>query len=254
MFDIFKNIDFTFTSAVDIIFVAIFIYYILIPMKGTRSARIAIGIFFIILFYFISDRFNLQTMAWILQNFLAYIVFAIIVIFQDDIRKALATFGRNPFLDFLRIREKPLTSLTELQRGVTLLAKKNTGALIVIDRSHELKSLIDSGTAIDAVITAELLQSIFNTRGPIHDGAVIISHGRIACAGVILPLSSRSNISGELGTRHRAAIGMTEQSNAVVVVVSEERGSVSLAVNGWLDRLSNPHELEKKLNAIFESE
>jgi diadenylate cyclase len=248
---LFDNINFKFTSAVDILMVATLVYYILYPLKGTRSARIAIGIVFIILLYFVADRLQLQTMAWLLQNFLAYIVFAIIVIFQADIRKTLASFGRNPFLDFLRIEEKPAGYLAELQRGVVLLAKRNTGALIVIERELELKSLIDTGVRLDAEIRSELLLSIFNTRGPIHDGAAVISDGRLTCAAVILPLSSRTDLDKKYGTRHRAALGLSEESDAVIIVVSEERGTVTLAVDGDLVQLETPLELERKLTPIL---
>jgi len=245
------NIDFTFTSLIDIILVSIFIYYILYPIKGTRSGRIAFGIAFIILLYLISDRFHLQTMAWLLQNFLAYIVIAIIVIFQADIRKALATFGRNPFLDFLSPQKQPTGYLGQLQRGVNLLAKRNIGALVVIERELELKNLIETGIRLDSEINAEILLSVFNTRSPLHDGAAVISGGRLICAGVILPLSTRSNIEKQYGTRHRAAVGLTEESDAIVVLVSEERGTVSIAVDGKLQRLDTPLELEKRLTVLL---
>lgn len=127
MSDLFDNINFSLNSVIDILLVSIFVYYILYPLKGTRSARIAFGIVLLILLYFISDRFQLQTMAWILQNFLAYIVIAIIVIFQSDIRKALASFGRNPFIDFFSIKEPPSDFLAELQRAVNIMAKRNIG-------------------------------------------------------------------------------------------------------------------------------
>lgn len=250
MIDFLDNIDFTFYSLVDIILVSIFIYYILYLLKGTRSGRIAFGIVFIILLYYLSDRYQLQTMAWLLQNFLAVIVIVIIVIFQADIRRALANFGRNPFLDFLKLKEQP-TYLSTLQRGVNLLARRKIGALVVIERELELKNLIDTGIRLDAEITPEILLSIFNTRSPLHDGAAIISRGRLICAGVILPLSSRANIEKEYGTRHRAAIGLTEESDALVVVVSEERGTVSITFDGSLQRLDTPLELEKRLTALL---
>ncbi len=253
MTDLWQNINFSFTSVVDILLVAIFVYYILYPLKGTRSARIASGIVFLILLYFVSDRFQLQTMSWILQNFFGYIMIAVIVIFQADIRKALATFGRNPFLDFLRIHEKPAGYMSELQRGVTLLARSNTGALIVIERDIEMRNLIETGVRLNADIRSELLLSIFNTRSPIHDGAVIISNGRLAAAAIILPLSTRADIDKEYGTRHRAAIGMSEECDAVVIVVSEERGVVSLAVDGIITELDTPLELERRISAILKA-
>jgi diadenylate cyclase len=245
------NIDFTFTSLVDIILVSIFIYYILYPIKGTRSGRIAFGIVFIILLYYISYRFRLQTMSWLLQNFLGLIGIAIIVIFQADIRKALATFGRNPFLDFLTLHEHPTGYLGNLQRSVNIMAKRNIGALVVIERELELKNLKESGIRLDAEISSEILLSVFNTRSPLHDGAVIISRGRLFCGGVILPLSSRSNIGKTYGTRHRAALGLSEESDAVIVVVSEERGKVSIAFDGKLLQLDTPLELEKRLIALL---
>ncbi|HUU28216.1 MAG TPA: diadenylate cyclase CdaA [archaeon] len=251
MSNIFDNINFNFTSLIDIILVSIFVYYILYPLKGTRSARIAFGIVLLILFYFVSDRFQLQTMAWILRNFLAYIVIAIIVIFQADIRKALASFGRNPFLDFLRIKGQPTGFLGELQRAVNLLSKSNIGALIVIERELELKNLIETGVQLNALIGSDLLLSIFNAQSPLHDGAVIISSGRITSAAAILPLSSRSDLDKEYGTRHRAALGLSEESDAVVIVVSEERGTVSITHNGKLHRLDTPLELERRIKPLL---
>lgn len=251
MAELIDNLSFTITSIIDILLVATFIYYLLYLLKGTRSARIAFGIVMLILLYFIADRFQLQTMSWLLQNFLTYIVIAIIVIFQADIRKALATFGRNPFLDFFRIREKGTDYLVELQRAVNLLAQRNIGALIVIERDLELKNLVETGLLLDAEIKGDLLLSIFNTRSPLHDGAVIISSGRIANAKAILPLSSRLDISKEYGTRHRAALGLSEESDAVVIVISEEQGSVSIAFDGRLTKLDTPLELERRLKSLL---
>lgn len=251
MAELIDNLSFTFTSIIDILLVATFVYYMLYLLKGTRSARIAFGIIMLIVLYFIADRFQLQTMSWLLQNFLTYIVIAIIVIFQSDIRKALATFGRNPFLDFFRIREKSTGYLVELQRAVNLLAQRNIGALIVIERELELKNLIETGLRLDAEIKSDLLLSIFNTRSPLHDGAVILSNGRIASAGAILPLSSRLDINKGYGTRHRAALGLSEESDAVVIVISEEQGSVSIAFNGKLIKLDTPLELERRLKSLL---
>jgi diadenylate cyclase len=251
MAELIDNLSFTFTSIVDILLVATFVYYLLYLLKGTRSGRVAFGIVMLIMLYFIADLFQLQTMSWLLQNFLTYIVIAIIVIFQADIRKALATFGRNPFLDFFRIREKSTGYLVELQRAVNLLAQRTIGALIVIERELELKNLIETGVRLDAEIKSDLLLSIFNTRSPLHDGAVILTHGRIASAGAILPLSSRPDISKGYGTRHRAALGLSEESDAVVIVVSEEQGSVSIAFDGRLTKLDTPLELEKRLKSLL---
>lgn len=251
MAELIDNLSFAFTSIIDILLVATFVYYLLYLLKGTRSARIAFGIIMLIVLYFIADRFQLQTMSWLLQNFLTYIVIAIIVIFQADIRKALATFGRNPFWDFFRIREKSTGYLVELQRAVNLLAQRNIGALIVIERELDLKNLIETGLRLDAEIKSDLLLSIFNTRSPLHDGAVILTHGRIASAGAILPLSSRLDINKGYGTRHRAALGLSEESDAVVIVISEEQGSVSIAFNGKLIKLDTPLELERRLKSLL---
>lgn len=251
MAELIDNLSFTFTSIIDILLVATFVYYLLYLLKGTRSGRVAFGIVMLIMLYFIADLLQLQTMSWLLQNFLTYIVIAIIVIFQADIRKALATFGRNPFLDFFRIREKSTGYLVELQRAVNLLAQRTIGALIVIERELELKNLIETGVRLDAEIKSDLLLSIFNTRSPLHDGAVILTHYRIASAGAILPLSSRPDIDKGYGTRHRAALGLSEESDAVVIVVSEEQGSVSFAFDGRLTKLDTPLELEKRLKSLL---
>ncbi|MBW7995406.1 MAG: TIGR00159 family protein [Candidatus Glassbacteria bacterium] len=251
MSEILDNLGGIMTALIDILLVATFIYYVLYPLKGTRSARIAIGIVFLILLYYISNRFQLQTMAWLLQNFMGYIVLVVIVIFQADIRKALATFGRNPFFDFFHLGKHDIGYLVELQRAVNLMAQRNIGALIVIERELELKNLVDIGSRLDAEVRSELLLSLFNTRSPLHDGAVIISGNRIANAGAILPLTSRTDISKEYGTRHRAAIGLSEECDAVVVVVSEERGTVSIALDGQISKLDTALELERRLKPLL---
>src|SRR6266446_5431602 len=222
-------------ALLDIFIVAFLIYRVLVFIKGTRAVQMAVGLGLIIVFFYFSRWAHLETVSWMLTNVLPYFVFAIIVIFQQEIRRALAHFGQAPlFTGFSSINRNEFYD--EIVLAVTTLANNQTGALIVIERDIGLKTYIESGIALDAALSYDLLVTIFNPSVPLHDGAVIVQNGRVAAAACFLPLTVKPRLSKELGTRHRAAIGVTEETDAVAVVVSEETGSLAFAHDGEIER------------------
>src|SRR6266700_8275567 len=221
----------TWTGMLDILIVAFFIYQLLVFIKGTRAVQMALGLALIVVFFYFSRWIALETISWMLTNILPYFVFVIIVIFQHEIRRALVRFGQAPlFGGFSTINRNEFYD--EIVLAVTTLATNQTGALIVIERDIGLKTYIESGIALDATLSYDLLVSIFNPSVPLHDGAVIVQNRRIAAAACFLPLTVKPRLSKELGTRHRAAIGLTEETDAVAIIVSEETGAISFAHDG----------------------
>ncbi len=206
------------------------------------------GLVVILLLYFLSIYLNLLTLNWLLSNFISSLLLIIIIIFQDDIRKALAQIGTSPFT---HIQTEFSHGLEEIVKAVSYMSERKIGALIVIEREIALKDFLEGAVIINSRVTKELLISIFFPNSPLHDGAVIISKGKILAAGVILPLSTNPDIAKELGTRHRAAIGITEITDAVAVVVSEETGYISLAVSGKITRDISPATLRKLLSQLL---
>ena len=235
---------------IDIMIVAYVIYRIILLIKGTRAAQMLIGFAIIMVAFIVSEKLELSTLHWILNNFLSSIVLVIIILFQDDIRRALTQVGRSPYLSSVNPVEEHRV-LEEVVKASTALAEQKTGALIVLERRVGLNNYVEAGTPIDAKVTRELLLSIFHPRSPIHDGAVIIQKGRVAAAGCFLPLTTNPNVSRTLGTRHRAAIGLTEESDAVVIVVSEEDGKVSLAHEGRVYRDVDQMTLRERLEELM---
>ena len=218
----------------DIALVAFIVYRIILLIKGTRAVQMLLGLAVIIGIYFASRVAGLYTLHWLLDNFLSSIIVVIIVIFQADIRRALIHVGRNPFSAEMTRSEGE--ALDELVKACVTLAAKRIGALIVIERETGLKDFLEVGVEIDARISSDLINAIFLPYSPIHDGALVIQQGRLARAGCFLPLSQNPDISKTLGTRHRAAIGLTELVDAVVIVVSEETGKISVVVGGKITR------------------
>ena len=243
----------TWTDVCDILIVSFIFYRILLFIKGTRSAQIIIGLIFIFILYQLSNTFGLLTLNWLLNNFLQSIIIIIVILFQQDIRVALSRFGKN----ILVKSSETVTDIgviDEIVKACVSMSFKKIGALILIPRETGLKNLIEIGHEIDAIVSKELLETIFIPSTPLHDGAVLIEEGRIKAAGCFLPLSTNPDISKELGTRHRAAIGITEESDAVTIVVSEETGNISVAVNGKLTRNLDSDSLKRVLrNLIIES-
>ncbi len=241
------------TDICDILIVSFIFYRILLFIKGTRSAQIIIGIIFIFILYQLSNTFGLLTLNWLLNSFLQSIILIIVILFQQDIRVALSRFGKN-----LLVKSSETVTdigvIDEIVKACVSLSFKKIGALILIPRETGLKNLIEIGHEIDAIVSKELLETIFIPSTPLHDGAVLIEEGRIKAAGCFLPLSTNPEISKELGTRHRAAIGITEESDAVTVVVSEETGNISVSVNGKLTRNLDADTLKRVLkNLILQS-
>lgn len=238
-------------TIIDIAVVAFVIYQTLLLIQGTRAVQMALGLTVVITFFYLSPWRELTTMAWLLENILPYFVFAIIVIFQSEIRRGLAHFGQTPFLSgFSSIKRSDFYE--EIVLAATTLAGKRTGALIVIEREIGLKNYIESGIGLDSLVSYDLLVTIFDPSVPLHDGAVIIQENRIAAAACFLPLTVNPRLSKELGTRHRAAIGVTEESDSVAIVVSEETGVISMALNGKIKRSMDTDSLRAELRAAFE--
>lgn len=234
----------------DILIVTYILYRILLILRGTRALQMLVGLIIIAVTFLISDLLGLQTINWLLSSFLSSIVLVIIILFQDDIRRALVQMGRRSV--FFTGQANSISIVEEVIKASAVMATKKIGALIVFQRAQKLDNHLEIGTIIDAEVNSELLQSIFLPHSPLHDGAVVINEGRIYAAGCILPLSTSSKIPRQLGTRHRAAFGITEVTDAVVVVVSEETGAISLVVGEEIYYNLATGELRKKLNEIFE--
>jgi diadenylate cyclase len=242
---------FNWVSLIDVFIVSALIYQILLLIRGTRAVQMALGLGFLVVFFYISRWLHLETVQWILTNILPYFVFGIIVLFAAEIRRALASIGKNPLIR--RFSQDPLKeSYDEIVLAATTLASQRIGGLIVIERDIGLKNYIESGVAVDAALSYDLLVTIFSPGAPLHDGAVIIRKDRITAAACFLPLTVNPKLSKELGTRHRAAIGVTEESDAVVIVVSEETGIISMVLGGKIERSLDGESLKKSLASIFE--
>ncbi|MBI3398363.1 MAG: TIGR00159 family protein [Deltaproteobacteria bacterium] len=241
--------DFHWIDLIDIFIVAFVIYRLMLLVKGTRAEKMLWGLAVIVLAYFISQRMEFLTLHWILSNFLSSIVIIVIVVFQRDIRRVLVQVGKTSF--FGRGEGAREEIFEELTRAAFQMSKKKTGALIVIEKDVGLGDYLDMGIEVDAKLSAEMLLSIFNPSSPTHDGAAIMRKGRINRVGCFLPLTKDQDISKSLGTRHRAALGLTEETDAVVIVVSEETGEVSLVSDGKIDRNMNADSLQERLKGSF---
>lgn len=236
---------------IDIGLVALVIYRLLILVKGAMALRLLYGLACLFGVAVVSRLTNLDTVSWILDNFLASILIILVIIFQHDIRRALVVSGRSG-LGQDREKEETVEIIEELISAAEALASRNIGALIVFERDMPLDNFMGVGTDIDAKVTSELLTSIFLPYSPIHDGAVIIQKGKLTKAGCFLPLTQNPEVSKALGTRHRAAIGLTEIVDAVVIVVSEETGTIAVVVGGRITRNLDPATLRKVLRRLLE--
>jgi diadenylate cyclase len=235
----------------DIAIVSILIYEFLKLIRGTRAVQMAVGSLFIIGLFYISTLAPLQTLNWMIRNVLVYVAFAAIVIFQSDIRRALAHFGRAPFFRYFNRQEAVDETIEEVVVAAGVLASHSTGAIIAIEREIGLRNYIESGIPVDAEITYDLLVTIFQPTSPLHDGAVVLQENRVAAAACFLPLTVNPRLSRDLGTRHRAAIGLTEENDAIAVVVSEERGQIALAIDGGLERDLSTDQLRDRLRTLL---
>lgn len=239
----------TFRNVLDITIVFIIVYVILRLLRGTRAVPTMVGIVLLALLYWLAVAQDLATLEFVLRSAVLYIGFAIIVLFQSEIRQALIYFANRLRFPIMRRQRGQFggSVYDEIVLAVTTLSTEKTGALIVIERNIGLRNFVDSGVQIDAAISYDLLVTMFNPATPLHDGAVIIQNERIAAASVFLPLTKNPSISRELGTRHRAAIGITEGSDAISIVVSEETGLVTWVEGGEVKRNLDTTQLRKRL-------
>jgi diadenylate cyclase len=243
--------QFRWIDALDILIVAVAIYQIILALRGTRAFQMLLGLALLYAASWVSLRIGLVTVNWALSNLLAVWLLLVIILFQPELRRALASMGRRGSLlrAFWRYQEAHM--IDEVVRAVTALAAKKVGAIIVLERDSRLSDIVDSGTPVDAVVSRRLLESIFYPYSPLHDGAVILSQDRIVAASCFLPLSINADLPRDLGTRHRAAVGVTEESDAIAVVVSEETGTISLVVGGAISRHLDGGVLRQQLSQLL---
>jgi diadenylate cyclase len=247
----FQSPWFPLRDLIDIALVAYVIYRFLLLIRGTRGVQMTFGIAVLLLVYWISRYLDLVTISWLLSNAVTYIVILIIVLFQNEIRRGLANIGKTPVLGWHSRQRSEV--FEEITQAATTLASRKIGALIVIERDIGLKNYIENGIVLDALLAFDLLVTIFNPNTPLHDGAVIVQNNRVAAAACFLPLTLDPYHSKELGTRHRAAIGITEETDAVAVIVSEETGVISIAMDGKITRNLDAITLRASLETACEN-
>jgi len=243
----------TWRDAVDILIVAFIIYYVLVLIRGTRAMQIMIGLVIVVLTFFVARYLDLPALESISAQILFYLPFAVIVLFQQEIRRALARMVANPIAVLFPQRSGRIP-YDAILNACDVLASKRIGALIAIEGRQTLRMYEESAKPVDAVVTTELLVSIFTPGGPLHDGAVIVRGNRIVAANAFFPLTAIADAKLAHGTRHRAAIGLSEDSDAIVIVVSEENGSIALAIEGELEEHLDHATLQKTLAARFGDE
>lgn len=236
-------------SVIDILLVALVIYEFLALVRGTRAALMLVGVGMLALVFYFSRLGELVTLNWLLSTLLPYAVFALIVVFAAEIRQALARLGRT--LTFARGAAAEADAYDDIVLAANLFSQNQTGALIVIEREIGLRTYIESGVPLDAHLSYDLLATIFRPSAPLHDGAVIVQGDRVAAAACFLPLSMNPILSTQLGTRHRAGIGVTEETDAIAVIVSEETGAISIAVGGKIERDLTVEELRERLGQLL---
>lgn len=248
------------SDVIDIMVVAIVIYYCIMALRGTRAVQLLRGIFIAAVVYMLSSILHLDTLNYILGAVFQVAMVAIVVIFQPELRNILEKIGRLKFAHFLGLSLDTdegadiETVIDSIAVAASDMSEERTGALIVIERGTRLGEYMNSGTVLNANVTAELLKNIFVPKTPLHDGAVILRGGKIINAGCVLPLTANTNLATDMGTRHRAALGVSEASDAVVVVVSEETGVISIAMNGSLMRNLSKASLHKALTKLLNTE
>jgi diadenylate cyclase len=241
----------TWWDVLDITIVSVVIYEIVKAVRGTRAVQMAMGMALLLLMSYVSRWGHLETIDWLIRNSLGYVVFAVIVLFQADIRRALAHLGRAPFFRYFLTTEGAEETIEEIVVAATQLSGLRIGAIIVIERQIGLRNYIEAGLPLDAMLTYDLLVSMFQPKSPLHDGAVIVQNDRIAAAACFLPLTINPLLARHLGTRHRAAIGLTEENDAVAIIVSEETGNMSIALDGQLEGPFDATTLKVRLKALI---
>ncbi len=235
--------------AVDIIVVTVVIYNIIMLIRGTRALQMMLGVGLILVVYGVAEAASLHTLHWMLNTFLQSAIILIVILFAEDIRRGLARFGRNPFAQMSHVPASEFSD--ELVRSIQALVNRRIGAIIVLEKDTGLNEYIDEGTTLESAVSRELIISIFLPSSPIHDGAIIIRNGRIIAAGCFFPLATDVDLDKDLGTRHRAAVGISQLSDAFVIVVSEERQEVSLVYQGRLERNLTPDDLYDRIGKLF---
>ena len=238
--------QFSVWSALDVLLLAIIFYQILLLIRGTRAAQVLTGMLLVVGLFVLSNVFPLTTVNWMMNKFYSSFIIILIIIFQDDIRHVLSTMGRRKIF----VGDETSSShqiIDEISRAAAALAAKRIGALVVIERGIILSRYVDVGVPLDSRVSKEILLAIFHPSSPIHDGAVILQSGRIAAAGCFLPLTRDERVDPNLGTRHRAAIGISEETDALVIVVSEEGASMAVVENGSIARKPDSKALREEL-------
>jgi diadenylate cyclase len=235
---------------VDVLLVALLVYMLLLRIRGTRAVQVLVGILLVGGVFWLARSAGLVTLETILEKFLIVLPFAILVLFQQEIRRALANMGSNPF-PHLAQEKRTENAINEVVVAAHAMASRRIGALIVLERQAGLRDFVEGGVVLDAELTSELLSTLFAPDTPLHDGAVIVRRGRIAAAACLLPLSTDPALSADLGTRHRAALGVSEETDAVAIAVSEESGEISLAYDGQLVERLDPRSLRNLLYKLL---
>jgi diadenylate cyclase len=247
------------SDVLEILIIAFLVYYILVWMKNTRAWTLLKGLVVICVFMFLAYLMEMDTIIWIGKNVLSFAVIALIVVLQPELRHALEALGKKNFLDSFGIGDSSRKeherfsekTISEIARACNEMGKARTGALIVIEQQESLKDYERTGIDVDAVVSSQLLINIFEHNTPLHDGAVIVRGNRVASATCYLPLSDNPNLSKDLGTRHRAGVGISEVTDSLTVIVSEETGKISVAYEGRLERALNSEELKVRLKQIL---
>lgn len=253
MADLFSNLrsSFRLGDFFDILLVAFIVYRLLLLIRGTRAMQMLTGLGIMGIAFFVASTYELLTTSWLLSYFFDYLILIVIVLFQDDLRRALTNVGRTPFFASAS-EEEEREMVDDIAKAASRMARERIGGLIVIERETGLKNFIDTGSRIESRVKSELLYALFVPTSPLHDGAAIITNGRLAAAGCFLPLSKEPNLDQRYGTRHRAALGLTEETDAIVVLVSEEQGAAHLVKNGKITTNLSEHELRQSLSALLD--
>ncbi|MFC1848794.1 diadenylate cyclase CdaA [candidate division CSSED10-310 bacterium] len=245
----YSSISFSFSDIVDILIVTFILYRFFLIIKGTLAFQMFFGIFFLFVAFYFAQLYSLFTIRWLIQNFLAFWIIALLIIFQPELRRTLAEVGQRGFFKKRQMQDERM--LEEILKATAAMAESNTGAIIVLERNTGLRNYREKGSILNADISSELLRAIFYPENPLHDGAVIINQNKIESAACFLPLSKNPQLGRAAGSRHRASIGITEESDALVIVVSEETGKTSLALDGKLQADLNIDSMRKILTKLY---
>ena len=244
------------TDAIDILLVATVLYRVFVMFKETRAVQMLLGLGGLMVASFLARRFDLFSTSWLLDNFWSFWVLALIVVFQPELRRALTQLGQSRFFQGVTagVREQQAHLMDDVVKAADALASKRIGALLVLERSTGLRNYAELGVPLDALVSSDLLVSLFLPYSPLHDGAAFIRGDRIAAAGCFLPLSRNTQLGRNMGTRHRAGLGLAEETDAVVLIVSEEAGRISLAVDGQMESPLDLDALRRRLAELFSLE